>query len=73
MNSDDSLGKLKSKLADNSELARLLGKYLQELTDKALAEAGAADGVVQVRRAQGKITQLKTIRAQLLPGNQIAE
>jgi hypothetical protein len=58
---------------DNSELARLLGKYLQDLTDKALVEAGAADGVVQVRRAQGKIAQLKTIRAQLLPGNQTAE
>jgi hypothetical protein len=37
------------------------------------ALAGAADGVVQVRRAQGKIAQLKTIRAQLLPGNQTAE
>jgi hypothetical protein len=73
MNSDDLQGKIKSKLTDNSELARLLGKYLQDLTDKALVEAGAADGVVQVRRAQGKIAQLKTIRAQLLPGNQTAE
>jgi hypothetical protein len=73
MNSDDSRVKLKSKLADNSELSRLFASYLQDQVEKALAEAGAADDIVRVRRAQGKLAQLKTIQAQLLSVKQTAE
>ncbi|WNV50596.1 hypothetical protein [Pseudomonas phage Rollin] len=39
---------------------------MQELRDKALSDAGLADDMRVVRRAQGKVAVLKTIRAQLL-------
>jgi hypothetical protein len=51
----------------------LFASYLQDQVEKALAEAGAADDIVRVRRAQGKLAQLKTIQAQLLSVKQTAE
>ena len=66
MNSNELRTKLKGRLKESSELSRLLGEYLQELRDKALSDAGLADDMRVVRRAQGKVAVLKTIRAQLL-------
>ena len=66
MNSNELQTKIKGRLKESSELSRLLGEYLQTLRDKALSDAGTANDVREVRRAQGKAAVLKTIQAQLL-------
>ena len=73
MKSEDSRSKLRELLRGNQEVSRALAQYLQEQLTRALSDAGGADDMCTVRRAQGRVSALKSMQTQLLADVKTAE